>query len=498
MAMKQAVDLVLIIICRRSLVLLCHIYRASLPYLHSISVVSTFVFVVFMGTTLHAAEAEDHRWEHEITTMTNIVDMRFTPEVQSYLRTYLKRNRKKAARIVDRMNLYFPIIENKLAEYKLPDELKYLAIVESALDPKARSRSAAIGLWQLMKPTAKDLGVRIYHSVDERMDPYRSTEAALDYLAQLYDRFGDWELTLAAYNGGPNRVARIMEETGLTDYWSLRPHLPRETANYVPAFIAATYVFSDFGKHGFIPTRIHPDFHFTSKVEIYNHKVYLKDVAELMNIDVDSLKYINPMYKRDYIPESPHGYNLILPNRCLRYFYPLQDTLERTEFVKLASLDGRPEYESLYPDSMENIYVDVTYLVQQKENLFTVAKMFDLDILQLKYWNNFSGLHVDHGMWVDLPIPLIDGKFQLKEYKRIPWHTAVSSVDLNELTTKSSTSALSRAMKSLEANTARQLSTETTRHTIRPIQKGIPYILVHQVSDRQEVPATMVVGKRYH
>lgn len=470
-----------------------------MPYHHTISVVSTFVFVVLLGFGLHAAEAdEDHRWEHEITAMTNIVDMRFTPEVQSYLRTYLQRNRSKAARIVDRMSLYFPIIENKLAAYKLPDELKYLAIVESALDPKARSRSAAIGLWQLMKPTAKDLGVRIYHSVDERMDPYRSTEAALDYLSQLYDRFGDWELTLAAYNGGPNRVARIMEETGLTDYWSLRPHLPRETANYVPAFIAATYVFSDFDKHGFIPTRVHPDFHFTSKVEIFNHKVYLKDIAELMNIDVDSLKYINPMYKRDYIPESPHGYNLILPNRCLRYFYPLKDTLERTEFVRLASLDGRPEYESLYPDSMENIYLNVAYLVQQKENLFTVAKMFDLDILQLKYWNNFGGLHVDHGMWVDLPIPLINGKFKLKEYKRIPWHTAVSSTDLAQLTTRAGSSALMRAIRSLESNAQRQLKSDSDDEHAYSAQKGIPFNLLTQGQHAQETPPTILVGKRYH
>jgi len=357
--------------------------------------------------------------KHDLENTHNIVDMRFTPVVNSYLKTYLVNGRSKSERIVNRMMLYFPIIEKQLEASKLPQELKYIAIVESALSPHARSRSGAMGLWQIMSPTAKDLGIRIYHSVDERKDPYRSTEAALSYLSQLYDRFGDWELVLAAYNGGPNRLAKIMAKTGLTDYWSLREHLPRETANYVPAFIAATYVFSDFDKHGFVPLRGNPDFHFTSKVEIFDHKVYLKDVASLMKIDVDSLKFINPMYKRDYIPESPHGYNLILPNRCLKYFYQLQDTLEKSDFVKLAELNGIESFQSVYGDSLENIYLNTSYIVQNKENLFSVSNIFNIDILQLKYWNNFKSLHVDHGVYVDLPIAMTSGKFLIRDYKQV-------------------------------------------------------------------------------
>ena len=355
----------------------------------------------------------------DLASVYNIVDMRHTPEVESYLRTYLVRNRSKTERVVKRMMLYFPLIEKKLKEHNLPDELKYLAIVESALDPHARSRSGAMGLWQIMGPTAGDLGIRMYHSVDERKDPHRSTDAALTYLAKLYDRFGDWELALAAYNAGPNRVSKIINKTSKTDYWNLRAHLPRETANYIPAFIAATYVFSDFAKHGFIPERSHPDFHFTTKVEIFNHKVYLKDVAELMKVNVDTLKFINPMYKRDYIPESPHGYNLILPNRCLKYFYQLRDTLERSEFVKLSQLNELDNFNSFYADSMQDIYLNTQYIVQNKENLFTVAKMFDVDILQLKYWNTLPSLHVDHGMIIDLPLPLVEGRFLIKDYKRI-------------------------------------------------------------------------------
>ena len=380
-------------------------------------------------------EYDEHAVSHDLTSMSNIVDMRHTSEVSSYLRTYLVNNRDKTARIVKRMMLYFPLIEKKLQEHNLPDELKYLAIVESALDPHARSRSGAMGLWQIMAPTAGDLKIRMYHSVDERKDPYRSTDAALTYLSQLYDRFGDWEIALAAYNAGPNRVSKLMDKANTSDYWKLREHLPRETSNYIPAFIAASYVFSDFVKHGFVAKRSHPDFHFTSKVEIVNHKVYLRDIAELMKINVDTLKFINPMYKRDYIPESPKGYNLILPNRCLRYFYELRDTLERSEFVKLAQLSDLEEFNSTYPDSIQNIYLGMQYIVQQKENLFTVANMFDIDILQLKYWNALPSFHVDHGMIIDLPLPLVEGRFLIRDYKKIRQSDAIHLLSSNNVDT---------------------------------------------------------------
>lgn len=408
--------------CRQVYLRLPHTQRIS--YLLSSVLSAAIAVLLFLGSIVELKAEGDFDFELEslqadLTSFDNIVDMRFTAEVQSYLRTYLVTNRAKAERIVNRMMLYFPMIEKKLAEHKLPEELKYLAIVESALDPHARSRSGAMGLWQLMAPTAGDLGVRMYHSVDERKDPYRSTDAALHYLAQLYDRFGDWELALAAYNGGPNRVGRTMTSSNTNDYWVLRKDLPKETANYVPAFIAASYVFSEFTKHGFIPERGHPDFHFTSKVEIFNHKVYLKDVAKLMKIDIDSLKFINPMYKRNYIPKSENGYNLILPNRCLKYFYSLRDTLENAEMVRLAELTDLESFQSYYADSVQNIYLNTTYIVQDKENLFTVARMFNLDVLQLKYWNNFPSLHIEHGMLVDLPLSLVEGRFLIRDFKEV-------------------------------------------------------------------------------
>jgi membrane-bound lytic murein transglycosylase D len=411
----------------------------------------------------------------DLTGVESIVDMRFTSEVQSYLKNYLVNNREKSERIVNRMMLYFPMIEKKLAEHKLPDELKYLAIVESGLDPHARSRSGALGLWQIMAPTAGDLDVRMYHSVDERKDPYRSTDAALHYLSRLFDRFGDWELALAAYNGGPNRISKIMTNSDESDYWILRKDLPRETANYIPAFIAASYVFSEFAKHGFIPERGHPDFHFTSKVEIFNHKVYLKDVAKLMKINIDSLKFINPMYKRDYIPKSDNGYNLILPNRCLKYFHRLQDTLQKSELVKLAELEELESFQSFYPDSLQDIYLNTVYIVQNKENLFTVARMFNVDVLQLKYWNNLPSLHVDHGMLIDLPLSIVEGRFLIKDYKKVRLTEKIGyhAVDDVEISGASSSIVLAANRACLDARHALQQEVSRAAQTVT-IAKGIP------------------------
>lgn len=378
--------------------------------------------VLASGESIAPIDYVKYDWSevaHDLMHTEGLVEMRFTSEVQSYLDSYLVRNRSKSERIVSQMMLYFPLIEQMLLENDLPDELKYLAIVESALAPKARSRSGAVGLWQFMSPTARELGLRIYHSVDERSDPYRSTEAAIQYIKRLYDRFGDWELTLAAYNSGPNRVDRLMKLYGVTNYWQLRPYLPKETANYVPAYIAATYVFSDFNKHGLIPTRVHPDRHFTTKVEIYNHKVYLKDLAKVLHVDLDTLLSINPMYKRDYIPSSPHGYNLIIPYRCVPYFEALQDTLQQSEYVVVSALSADERFQPVLPDSLETAYTSIEYVIQDKENLFTVSQMFGYDVRQLKYWNNLPSLHVDHGGLIQMPLSLSQASFRMIDYKPV-------------------------------------------------------------------------------
>jgi membrane-bound lytic murein transglycosylase D len=354
-----------------------------------------------------------HRAQFE--KMTSIVEMRYTPEVQTIIRKYLGVRRKISEDVVSKMMLYSPIFDYYFEKYDLPKELLYLAIIESRLEPKARSRVGALGIWQLMAPTAKELGLRIYHSVDERRDVYRSTDAACRYLKQLYKRFGDWTLAIAAYNTGQGRVSRILRESGGKTYWDIRELLPRETAIYVPAFIAATYVFSDYNAHGLIPSRFHPDVHYTTQVTIFNHKVYLREVARLLNIDVDRLYEINPAYKKNYIPSSPRGYNLVVPTRTENHLQYLLDTLAYEHDIRLVKIDSFETTGFYGVDSLYDIYIQTEYIVRKEETLDDIAEMFDLTSAQIRYWNNLRSEEVAQGMILDIPVPILSGKFLMSD-----------------------------------------------------------------------------------
>ena len=203
-------------------------------------------FFLSFGAKANSPDFDEELTRARFENMTSIVEMRYTEEVQTIIRNYLVNRRSVAEDVVSRMMLYSPIFDYYFEKYDLPKELIFLAIIESRLEPKAKSRVGALGIWQLMAPTAKELGLRIYHSVDERRDVYRSTDAACRYLKKLHNRFGDWTLAIAAYNSGQGRVSRILSESGGSTYWDIQDLLPRETSIYVPAFIAATFVFSDF------------------------------------------------------------------------------------------------------------------------------------------------------------------------------------------------------------------------------------------------------------
>ena len=191
-------------------------------------------------------------------------------------------------------NYYFPLFESKLEEFDLPLEFKYLAIVESALKPHARSKSAATGLWQFMYATGKIYDLKITSYIDERCDPLKSTIAACEYFTFLYKMFNDWELVLAAYNGGPGYVSRAMRKTGAKDYWSVRPYLRNETQNYVPKFIAVNYIMNYAGEHNIYPTPYKFTMAQTDTVTIVQTLKFEVFIAETLGVEVDIIKELNP------------------------------------------------------------------------------------------------------------------------------------------------------------------------------------------------------------
>ncbi|HKJ06733.1 MAG TPA: lytic transglycosylase domain-containing protein, partial [Flavobacteriaceae bacterium] len=226
----------------------------------------------------------------------------YNPHLENIIKTYLKRRKSAFSRLLDKSRYYFPIFEEHLDKFNVPLEVKYLAIVESALKPRARSRMGATGLWQFMYQTGKLYNLNVSSYVDERSDVYRSTEAASKYLSRLYSIFNDWDLALAAYNSGPGNVSKAIRRSGgKKNYWNLRPYLPRETAGYVPAFYATLYIMEYAEEHG-IKAKKNALSNFEVDTIQVKRQLTFEQLHNTLNVDIDLLQFLNPQYKLDIIP----------------------------------------------------------------------------------------------------------------------------------------------------------------------------------------------------
>ena len=232
--------------------------------------------------------------------------------VASYIKTYTVKNRDRTQQMLGRMEHYFPLFEKHLIEADLPLSLKYVPVLESALDPMATSRSGAAGMWQIMPITAKDMKLRVSRYVDDRRDPEKSTKAAVAYLKKLYKRFGSWELALAAYNGGPGRVSRAIRRTGLSDFEDLKKHLPRETRNYVSAFLSANYIANYYHQYDLQPIAVDDRFYNTQMVEV-SQLLRFSEVAAIAGADEALIQQLNPRYPKGHVPERSAGHLVRLP-----------------------------------------------------------------------------------------------------------------------------------------------------------------------------------------
>ncbi len=254
------------------------------------------------------------------------MEMAYNEVVQKFIDRYSGRLRHSISYMLGASNFYMPIFEEALELYQLPLELKYLPVIESALNPKAVSRVGATGLWQFMLTTGKQYGLTINTLVDERRDPVKSSDAAARYLRDLYKVFGDWNLVIAAYNCGPENINKaIRRAQGKKDYWEIYPYLPKETRGYVPAFIAANYIMTYYSQHNICPmsTRLPAK---TDTVMV-SRKMHLDQVAEVVGINNDVLRALNPMYRRDVVPGNTEPCALRLPQTEVGKFIDLQDSV---------------------------------------------------------------------------------------------------------------------------------------------------------------------------
>ena len=309
------------------------------------------------------------------------IPLEYNEEVLNYIKYFLTDKRDWLINCISLSSYYFPIFESYLDKYQLPLELKYIAVIESGLDPFARSKSGAVGLWQFLYPTSQLLNLKVNSFIDERQDPYKSTEAACRYLEYLYNMFNDWLLAIAAYNAGPNVVKNAIIRSGnKNSFWEIRKYLSIETQNYVPAFIAINYLMNYYN-----------DYNLDVKKSLYYYHVdtimidkplYFKDVSAILNIPIEVLRFYNPQYKRDYIPYFGKPVPFII------------DANKIAEFIKNSNVifnSSLPKYEPLPKKKL------VQYTVKKGDYLTKLSIAFRCSPDEIKLWNNLSSNELTTG-----------------------------------------------------------------------------------------------------
>ena len=331
-----------------------------------------------------------------LTRMPVLMEMPYNDIVRKFIDTYTVRLRGQVAFMLSACNFYMPIFEEALDAYGLPLELKYLPIIESALNPSAVSRAGATGLWQFMHATGKVYGLENNSLVDERRDPIKATWAAARYLKDMYDIYHDWNLVIAAYNCGPGNINKAIRRAGgKTDYWEIYRYLPRETRGYVPAFIAANYVMTYYCKHNICPMETNiPQ---ATDTVLVTRDLHFQQIADLCHVPMEEIKSLNPQYKRNIIPGLSKPRTLRLPTEAISAFLDQQDTIyahRASEFFKnrrtVASVNS-----SRASGSTDGKLT--WYRIRQGDTLGGIARKFGVRISELRRWNGLRGNNIRAG-----------------------------------------------------------------------------------------------------
>ena len=335
-------------------------------------------------------ELPDSIYKQRLQALPFVIEVPYNEVVRRYILRYVKHSPRQLAALQRKAEYYFPIFEDILAKHDLPYELCYMPVIESALNPQARSHMGATGLWQFMPATGKKYGLEINSLVDERMDPIRSTEAACLFLKNLYAIFQDWNLVIAAYNCGPGNVNKAIHRAGgKRDFWSIYPYLPSETRGYLPIFIAASYAMNYAEAHGICPAT--PLATMASDTIVTTQRQHLKQIADNIDIPLAELRRLNPQYPRDIIPGGK-AYAICLPIEKAGVYIDKQDTILAYQAKELIH-NRRDEIELLHRTSVNGGYSinGVTYYkIKEGDTLGGIAKKFRVSVKQLKAWNGLK------------------------------------------------------------------------------------------------------------
>ncbi len=395
----------------------------------------------------------DSVYIEQLDKLVSAFDLTYNEKVKAFINLYANKRRQQVGNMLGLSEYYFPMFEEYLDRQEIPLELRYLPVIESALNTRARSRVGATGLWQFMYSTGKMYGLEINSYVDERRDPVKATIAASKFLKDMYKTYGDWTLVIAAYNCGPGNVNKAIRRSGgKRDFWEIYYRLPRETRGYVPAFIAANYIMAYYKDYGIKPVKV--DRPAKTDTIIINEFLHLQQVADVLQIPIETLRDLNPQYRLDIIPAKVRTYPLRLPVKYVDKFIDLKDSI----FAYKDSVFFNPEKKIIAPPKHQKgrrgsvtyappptkDMVKIMYTIKPGDNVGYIASWYSVRLSDLRYWNNIYRDRIKAGQ-----------KLVIYKYKNV----ASKFLNINKMSFEAKQKMLGKTVKK------DKLSNKTTKTT---------------------------------
>ncbi len=384
-----------------------------------------------MDSVRFTSNVSDKEMIRRLESMNSFISLPFNENVKNYIILYSEKMPERMGRVLGLSNYYFPIFEDILNRYDLPEELKYMAVVESMLNPTATSRAGAKGIWQFIYSTAKSYGLEINSYVDERMDVEKSMDAAARYLRDAYRIFGDWALAISSYNCGAGNVSKAIRRAGGSrDYWTIYNYLPRETRGYVPAFVAAMYAMTYSREYGIVPQNVGMPVQ-TDTFEIRKN-LHFAQIQGKVGVPMEDLRQLNPQYFNDIIPGTNHSYTLKLPVSWTSAF--LDTPIDSIYAYKADSLLTQKVVKDVKKAGTKAAQERISYRVKNGDYLGRIASRYGVSVNQLKKWNNLRSSNIKVG--------------QILHIYTNGGHTSSSTASSKSTSAKSSTSSSSKPKSS--------------------------------------------------
>ncbi len=412
------------------------------------------------------------------------IPLTFNAEVKEYLDLYALKRRALTQRVMGLSGLYFPLYEQILDEQGLPLEFKYLSIVESALNPTAVSRMGATGLWQFMLATGRMYNLKVNTLIDERRDPVKSTYAACQYFKDMYAIYDDWLLVIAAYNCGAGNVNRaIARSGGKKTFWEISPYLPRETRGYVPAFIAVTYLLNYSAEHNLTP--VAPDLsYFETDTVMVDKKMSLRDIAAAIDVSLEQLTYLNPVYKRGIIPDSEEPQMLRLPSSKMNtYLTNVEQLYEKNELTSAPLTVSVTNTEPLV-DTYSGTLLKRRHHIRSGEHLASIANKYNCSVNDLKKWNNLHSSHLKAGSYLTV---YVKGQKKIEDKTSSTYpvkkNSSNSTIEAKSVLASSNTSTKTSKIKVNNQNSRIVYHVVQPGDTLWDIAKRYDGVTVQQIKD---------------